>query len=632
MPLDDSKNPPPKTTAPGPEPVDPSGMYLRSLKLSNFRSCYNTAVTFQPTLTLLVGENNSGKSNVIEALRLATVPLNLRRTRYFEADDLSRGRESEAVEFDLELDGLTDIQQSQYLTAIDITTSRVLYKTRFRPDETIPRRSQLTSHAGKDAGTDAEPEKREQIRHVYLAPLRDAQRELDSANGNRLALIIEQLTDPDDREKFLATANETLGKLAEDDVVTKTAKGIQGHVTALTEPVRGQDVRLGFEDYELRRLARSLRLKMAEHGIEPADLDESGLGYANLLFIATVVLELRHAQDAELTLFLVEEPEAHLHPQLQAVLLDYLCEQAEASAEGDDSHGPMGRIQVIATTHSPNLASSVGIKNVVVLRTKHEAEKTGTGDNQREVTRHLTIALPLAELKFPKDDDRRKIDQYLDATRAAVLFARRIILVEGTAEAVLLPVLARKIVFRGQKSRWREFHAVTIVNIGSVDFEPYVRLLLTLVNGLTLVDHLVVITDSDPDLSKDDDSQAVNRPDDLKELAEGLGSGQRLTVAPAPYTLEADLLGEQANGPVLKDAYLKQHPRSKKKWEKIAGAGSPAEALYQALRADKRFISKGEFAHDIALAISDGRKFDVPPYLRAAIEGVLTGAGVPSGD
>ncbi|MGH3264344.1 MAG: AAA family ATPase [Trebonia sp.] len=47
-------------------------MYLRSLKLSNFRSCYDTTVTFQPTLTLLVGENNSGKSNVIEALRLAT--------------------------------------------------------------------------------------------------------------------------------------------------------------------------------------------------------------------------------------------------------------------------------------------------------------------------------------------------------------------------------------------------------------------------------------------------------------------------------------------------------------------------------------------------------------------------------
>lgn len=67
-------------------------MYLSTLRLSNFRSCYQTT-ELQLTLTLLVGENNSGKSNVIEALRLATVPLNLRRTRYFEADDLSHGQE-----------------------------------------------------------------------------------------------------------------------------------------------------------------------------------------------------------------------------------------------------------------------------------------------------------------------------------------------------------------------------------------------------------------------------------------------------------------------------------------------------------------------------------------------------------
>src|SRR6266702_4295513 len=63
-----------------PESGGLSGMFLKTLRLSNFRSCYDTRVSFRPTLTLLVGENNSGKSNIIEALRLATTTVSKRST------------------------------------------------------------------------------------------------------------------------------------------------------------------------------------------------------------------------------------------------------------------------------------------------------------------------------------------------------------------------------------------------------------------------------------------------------------------------------------------------------------------------------------------------------------------------
>src|SRR5690242_16411299 len=89
------------------------GMYLRELKLANFRSCRNTTIELRPALTLLVGENNTGKSNVVDALRLATSPIGGRRTRYFESDDFSKGAGEECIRLDLTLDGLTSIQKGQ---------------------------------------------------------------------------------------------------------------------------------------------------------------------------------------------------------------------------------------------------------------------------------------------------------------------------------------------------------------------------------------------------------------------------------------------------------------------------------------------------------------------------------------
>jgi len=577
-------------------------MHIDFLRLLRFRSCADVSVKLHPDLTVLVGENNGGKSNIIDALRLLTLPLNGRRDRYPEEEDLTKGSEENSFTISGHFSGMSDSVKGLLISAVpDPTKDLAIIGMNHETRVAGRLRGRTTLWAGQFDTAEPEPGSTNIIRHVYLPPLRDARRALGSGSAKRITSLLQNFLKNDDEDDFLEYVKR---KEEPHRVIEEINKEIDSALGNLARGVRQQNASLGFTTEELSDVARDLRFRLADAGLEPADIQSSGLGYANLLFMATVIVELSRARESDLTLFLVEEPEAHLHPQLQMLVLDFLLDQARHSFQREiDAGQPEGRIQIVVTTHSPNLTAWVSPEHLVVVRS--------ILDDAAQSPAHHTIAIPIVELGL-SEVVMKKISRYLDVTRSAMLFGNRVFLVEGIAEAILLPVIAKFFVLKHNQELWRCFRGAVLVPIDGVDFSPYIDVLLHPLNGYSIADRVVVITDADP-------SAPGNRKEDLEDLALIWGVSERLKVFTNSLTLEHELF-LAGNARILKRAFLNLHPRSEEKWSnEIEQAAEEERAMNFLKLFTNTRTRKGDYAQQLADLIEEENDFKVPSYLKNAI-------------
>jgi putative ATP-dependent endonuclease of OLD family len=190
---------------------------------------------------------------------------------------------------------------------------------------------------------------------------------------------------------------------------------------------------------EADKLFQSLKLFVGESDERyEGAIHELSLGGANLIFLTLKLLEFKYQKNkktdsSSANFLLIEEPEAHIHTHIQKTLFDRI--------EYSDT-------QIIYSTHSTHISEVSKIESVNILGRRGEA---------CEAYQPATGLSP---------DEVGNIQRYLDAVRSNLLFAKSVVLVEGDAEEILIPILFKKVLGLSLDEL-----GVSLINIRSTGFK-----------------------------------------------------------------------------------------------------------------------------------------------------------------
>ena len=652
-------------------------MYLEKIKITNFR-CFDSAgieACFNKGVNSVIGENNAGKSALIDAMRIAFSAVPYQRDIYFKKSDFHvdlSGVQAREAQFDLYFAEVP-------MELIEIWTpesdNHGEFHIRFYLTKTAAgdEKVKFAAWGGSFEGNTLSSDLFDAIDISYLGALRDAEEGLRPSRNSRLAALLGTVADsPEKRQELINVLNNANQQLMEKEQIRKVKDIINSNLGGIEQEVLSQRIDIGFTEPRFEAIASTIRswvgmkwvrisktdvpaeqlvglsakpgfkqcievhsdnllvnipvlLQTAhQQGEDIADvesalqryqqcfeLQQNGLGYNNLIYMATILGDMSVAKEGIYQrLLLVEEPEAHLHPQLQELIYDYFQKQQE----GRD-------IQIIFTSHSPTLTSKIELDQINLL---YEQD-------------HAIRCMPMAQCKAAASPtDKAHLKKYLDVTKSQMFFAKGLIFVEGISEALLLPDIADAL------KRPLDKYAVEVINVDSLAFKPFAHLLYR-DDRMPSFCKSAIITDDDRCLEKNDQyiSADIDYDDDIAGIQSKLESGTAsdrflevqalcteasVLLCGAKKTLEFELAFCDDNIAAMVNILKRIYPQVGIKLEQqVAKCATTAEKqIVVWLFIRKRDKCKGELAQAISELIAKGIKenqvyFHIPDYLKRAV-------------